>query len=232
MKTIGVIGGMSWESTLHYYRLLNEGVRDRRGGLSSASILLSSVDFAPIARMQAEGRWDEAGALLAEVAVRLERGGAGFVVLATNTMHCVAPAIEQAVGIPLLHIADPTGAAAVAAGVRRVGLLGTRFTMEQPFYRQRLSERHGLEVLVPDEAARALVHRVIYDELCRGRIEPASRAAFRAVAADLVAAGAGAVIAGCTEIGMLLEAGDVAVPLFDTTALHAAAAVGWALADE
>jgi aspartate racemase len=231
MKTIGVIGGMSWESTLHYYRLLNEGVRARCGGLSSAQLLLYSVDFAPIERMQAEGRWDDAGSELARVAALLARGGADFLVLATNTMHCVADRIEAAVTIPLLHIADATGEAIAARGLRRVGLLGTRFTMEQPFYRERLSGRYGLEVLVPGDEERALVHRVIYDELCRGRIEPASRAAYRRVAANLVAAGAEGVILGCTEIGMLLSAEDVAAPLFDTTALHAAAAVERALAD-
>jgi aspartate racemase len=231
MKTIGLIGGMSWESTLQYYRLLNEGVRAQRGGLTSARLLLYSVDFAPIERMQAEGRWDDAGAALAAVAARLEQGGADFLVLATNTMHCVAAAIEAAVSIPLLHIADAAGAAIVGRGLGRVGLLGTRFTMEQPFYRERLRARHGLDVIVPPDDERALVHRVIYDELCRGRVEPASRAAYRRIAAALVAAGAEGVILGCTEIGMLLGADDVTVPVFDTTALHAAAAVTWALAE-
>ena len=228
MKTIGLIGGMSWESSLHYYRLINEGVRARLGGLHSAQLLLHSVDFAPIERMQAEERWDDAGAALADAAAGLERGGAGCVVLCTNTMHRVADAIAARVRIPLLHIADATGEAVRARGLLRVGLLGTRFTMEQPFYRDRLSERHGLELLTPDADARALVHRVIYDELCLGRIEPASCAAFAGIAAALVAAEG--VIFGCTEIGMLLAPSDVAVPTFDTTLLHAAAAVDWALA--
>jgi aspartate racemase len=229
MKTIGLIGGMSWESSLHYYRLINEGVRARLGGLHSAQLLMCSVDFAPIERMQVEERWDDAGAALAEAAAGLERGGAECVVLCTNTMHRVAEALTARVRIPLLHIADATAAAVRAQGLARVGLLGTRFTMEQPFYRDRLSERHGLGVLTPDAGERALIHRVIYDELCLGRVEPASRAAFARIAAGLVAAGAEGVIFGCTEIGMLLGAGDVTVPTFDTTVLHAAAAVDWAL---
>jgi aspartate racemase len=229
MKTIGLLGGMSWESSLHYYRLLNEGVKARLGGLCSARILLCSVDFAPIARMQAEGRWDDAGAVLAADAVRLERAGADLLVLGTNTMHRVAGAIEAALTIPLLHIADPTGAAVKRAGIRRVGLLGTRFTMEQPFYRERLERLHGLQVITPGEADRALVHRVIYDELCLGTIDPRSREEYKRVAAALVAAGAEGVIFGCTEIMMLLGAGDVSVPSFDTTVLHAAAAVDAAL---
>jgi len=230
VQTIGLIGGMSWESTLHYYRLINEGVKARLGGLHSARLLLASVDFAPIAAHQAAGRWDEAGDLLAVEAAALERAGAAFVVLCTNTMHRVAPAIAARVSIPLVHIADPTARAILGRGLRRVGLLGTRFTMEEAFYRERLRARHGLEVLVPPEADRALVHRVIYDELCLGRIDPASRAAYRRVAADLVAAGAEGVIFGCTEIMMLLGADDLPVPTFDTTALHAGAAVDLSLA--
>jgi aspartate racemase len=231
MKTIGLIGGMSWESSLHYYRLINEGVKARLGGLHSAQLLLYSVDFAPIARLQAEARWSEAGAALAEVAARLERAGADFVVLCTNTMHLVADAIEARVQIPLLHIADCTAAALRAQGIARVGLLGTRFTMEQPFYRQRLEQRHGLTVLTPPEPDRIELHRIIYDELCLGRVEAASREAVRRMAAELVAAGATGVILGCTEIMMLLAPADVAVPTFDTTTLHAAAAVARALAD-
>jgi aspartate racemase len=231
MKTIGLIGGMSWESTLQYYRLLNEGVRARLGGLSSAQVLLHSVDFAPIARMQSEGRWDDAGAELARVAALLARGGADFLVLAANTMHCVADRIEAAVTIPLLHIADAAGAAIRARGLGRVGLLGTRFTMEQPFYRERLRGRYGLDVIVPRDDERALVHRVIYEELCQGRMEATSRQAYRSIAAALVADGAEGVILGCTEIGMFFGSDEVTVPLFDTTVLHAAAAVERALAD-
>ena len=227
---IGLLGGMSWESTQHCYRLLNEGVRARLGGLHAAQILLYSIDFAVVEQLQAAGRWADAGALLADGAARLERGGADFVVLATNTMHKVAAAIEAGVGIPLLHIADPTGAAIAARGLTRVGLLGTRFTMEQAFYRDRLAERFGLDVRVPPAAARQVVHDVIYDELCRGRIEPGSRRRLGDIAAGLAAEGAEGLILGCTELMLLLTQADVAIPLFDTTALHAEAAVERALA--
>lgn len=230
MKVIGLIGGMSWESTVPYYRLINEGVKARLGGLHSAKIVLYSVDFAEIERLQHSGEWDEAGALLADAARALERAGADFVVLCTNTMHKVAPAIEAAVAIPLLHIADPTAAAIHQAGLSCVGLLGTRFTMEQDFYRARLTDRHGIDVVIPDDDDRALVHRVIYEELCLGRVEEASRLAYRDVIQRLVAQGAQGVILGCTEISMLVGVEDAAVPLFDTTGLHAAAAVQVALA--
>lgn len=230
MKVIGLIGGMSWESTVPYYRLINEGVKARLGGLHSAKIVLYSFDFAEIERLQHRGEWDEAGALLADVARVLERAGADFVVLCTNTMHKVAPAIEAAVAIPLLHIADPTAAAIHQAGLSCVGLLGTRFTMEQDFYRARLTDRHGIDVVIPDDDDRALVHRVIYEELCLGRVEEASRLAYRDVIQRLVAQGAQGVILGCTEISMLVGVEDAAVPLFDTTGLHAAAAVQAALA--
>ena len=229
MLTIGVLGGMSWESTLHYYRLLNEGVRERAGGLSSAKILLWSVDFAPVAAMQAEGRWEDAGALLGDAGAALERAGADFLVLATNTMHRVAGAIEARTKIPLLHIADPTGEAVRARGLRRVGLLGTRFTMEQAFYKERLSRVHGLEVSVPPEEDRTAVHRIIYEELCKGEVREASRDAYRRIAASLIQGGAEAIIFGCTEIMMLLQPEDASVPVFDTTALHAEAAVERAL---
>lgn len=230
MKVIGLIGGMSWESTVPYYRLINEGVKARLGGLHSAKIVLYSVDFAEIERLQHRGEWDEAGALLADAARALERAGADFVVLCTNTMHKVAPAIEAAVAIPLLHIADPTAAPIHQAGLSCVGLLGTRFTMEQDFYRARLTDRHGIDVVIPDDDDRALVHRVIYEELCLGRVEEASRLAYRDVIQRLVAQGAQGVILGCTEISMLVGVEDAAVPLFDTTGLHAAAAVQVALA--
>src|SRR5579859_21372 len=205
MRTIGLLGGMSWESTLLYYRLVNEEVRALLGGLASAKLLLYSVDFAPIARMQAEDRWDEAGAVLADAAAALERGGADFVVLCTNTMHKVAGAIEARVRIPLLHIVDPTATAIQARGLRRVGLLATRFTMEQPFYADRMRERFGLDVLVPPKEDRDLVHRVIYDELCVGRVLEESREEYRRIAEGLVEAGAEGIIFGCTEIGMLLS---------------------------
>ncbi|MEH6414652.1 aspartate/glutamate racemase family protein [Pseudomonas sp. CGJS7] len=224
MKTLGLLGGMSWESTLPYYRLINETVRERLGGLHSAKLLLYSVDFAEVERLQHAGDWDAAGALLGRAATSLRDGGAQVLVICTNTMHKVADAVEAASRLPLLHIADPTGAAIRAAGLQRVGLLGTRFTMEQEFYRQRLIERHGLEVLVPEASEREIVHRVIYEELCLGQIREESRQAYRRIIAGLVARGAQGVILGCTEIGLLIGPDDVATPLFDTTALHARAA--------
>ncbi len=229
MKTIGLIGGMSWESTIPYYRSINETVRDLRGGLHSAKIVMVSVDFDEIERLQRVGDWDTAGSLLADCGRRLALAGADFLVLCTNTMHKVAPAIEAAAGIPLLHIADPTAAAIRAAGLQTVGLLGTRFTMEQEFYRARLEQQHGLRVVVPVEAGRELVHRVIYEELCQGRVLDASRDGYRAVMRQLVDAGAEAIIFGCTEIGLLVRPADSPVPVFDTTALHARKAAEFAL---
>lgn len=229
MKTIGLIGGMSWESTLPYYRLINEGVKRRLGGLHSAKILLYSVDFHQIERLQHAGQWDEAAACLADIAGRLEQAGADGLVLCTNTMHCVAGAIENAVSIPLIHIADATAVPIRRSGITTVGLLGTRFTMEQPFYRGRLESPHGLRVLVPEEADRQTAHRVIYDELCLGETKSASREAYRAIVNRLVEKGAEGIIFGCTEIGLLLSANDSSVPVFDTTALHAEAAVDWVL---
>ncbi|CAA9345563.1 MAG: Aspartate racemase [uncultured Lysobacter sp.] len=229
MKTLGLIGGMSWESTVPYYRLINQVVAERLGGLHSARLLLYSVDFAQIERLQQMGDWDAAGEVLADAARALRAGGAELLVICTNTMHKVADAVEAASGLPLVHIADATAQAITSLGLQRVGLLGTRFTMEQRFYIERL-ERHGLEVLVPDDAQRDLVHRVIYDELCRGRIEAASRGAYRDIIASLVERGAQGVILGCTEIGLLVQPGDASVPLFDTAALHARAAALAALA--
>ena len=230
MKTIGLIGGMSWESTIPYYRQINELTKQRLGGLHSARIVLYSVDFHDIERLQHSGHWDAAGALLADAARALQAAGAYFVVVCTNTMHKVAAQIEAAVSIPLLHIADPTAAAIKHAGHVVVGLIGTRFTMEEAFYRDRLRDRHGLRVIVPDTADRDLVHRVIYDELCLGNALPGSRAEYRRIMSALVAQGAQAIILGCTEISLLVDASDASVPLFDTTALHAAAAVETALA--
>lgn len=229
MKVIGLLGGMSWESSAEYYRIVNQRVRDRLGGLHSARCLMWSFDFAEIEALQHAGRWDEATRLLVEAARRLERGGADFIVLCTNTMHRMADDLQAAIGLPLLHIADPTAALIKAAGLRRVGLLGTAFTMEQDFYKGRLVARHGLEVLVPDARDRALVHRVIYDELVRGVVEPASRAAYREIIGRLVSQGAEAVILGCTEIMLLVRPEDSTVPLFDTTTIHAEAAVELAL---
>ncbi len=231
MKTIGLLGGMSWESTATYYRLLNEGVRAARGGLHSAQVLLHSVDFAPLEALQHAGDWDAIGAQLARDARRVQAGGADFLLLCTNTMHKVAPAIEAAIDIPLLHIADATAEALKRQQVHTVGLLGTGFTMEQDFYKGRLTERHGIEVLVPEQDDRRLVHRIIYEELCLGRIEPTSRSEYLRILDTLAARGAQAVILGCTEIGLLVQQRDTPVPLFDTTAIHAAQAVALALTD-
>ncbi len=228
-RPLGLLGGMSWESTAEYYRLLNQGVAARLGGLHSAPLLLHSVDFAEIAARQQAGDWAGAGAQLAEAARGLERAGAAALLLCTNTMHHVADTIEAAVSIPLLHIVDPTGEALRGAGIRRAGLLGTRFTMELPFWQARLRERHDVEVLVPEPDDRALVHRVIYEELCRGVVDAESRAAYRAVMARLAARGAEGIILGCTEITLLVSAADTPLPVFDTTALHAAAGVAYLL---
>ncbi|MCW2848527.1 MAG: aspartate/glutamate racemase family protein [Marmoricola sp.] len=228
MRTIGLIGGMSWESTAIYYRLANEMVRERLGGLHSARIVMTSVDFAEVEELQASGRWDRAGELLATEAARLEAAGADFLVLCTNTMHKVADAIDVATKIPLLHLGDVTADAVRSAGLDRVALLGTAFTMSQDFYRGRL-ESHGLEVLVPDEAEQAVVHRVIYDELCRGVVLTDSRRAYVDIVDRLVARGAQGVILGCTEIELLLSPEDLDVPSFPTTRLHVEAAVHQAL---
>lgn len=226
---IGMIGGMSWESSAQYYRLANELVRDRLGGLHSARCVLASVDFADIETLQAQGRWDEAGAVLADVARGLERAGADLLVLCTNTMHLVADQVQDAVAIPLLHLADVTAAAVTAAGVGTVGLLGTAFTMEQPFYRDRLTG-HGLQVLVPPPADRAQVHRIIFDELCRGVLLDSSRQVLREVITRLAGDGARGVVLGCTELELLVGDADSPVPLFATTRLHVQAAVEASLA--
>lgn len=228
MKTIGLIGGMSWQSTIPYYRILNEAVRDALGGFHSARVILYSVDFAEIETLQRAGRWEESAVQLTGVARALEGAGADVLVIGTNTMHIVADEIAANIGIPLLHVADATAAAVLASGARTVGLLGTRFTMEKEFYRRRL-ESHGLRVLIPGQADRDEVHRVIFEELVQGRIEPRSRESYRHVVADLVAAGAQAIIFGCTEIGLLIDQSDSAVPVFDTTTIHAQAAARWAL---
>ncbi|MFG0834302.1 aspartate/glutamate racemase family protein [Aeromonas bivalvium] len=232
MKCIGLLGGMSWESTVSYYQALNRGVRAELGGLHSARVLLNSVDFAEIERLQHAGDWPATARLLANEARRLQAGGAQCLLIATNTMHKVAPEIAAAIDIPLIHIADATARRLQADGVARVGLLGTRFTMEQDFYKGRLETQFGLEVLVPGEAQRERVHRIIYDELCLGQIREPSRAEYLAIIAELAAAGAQAVILGCTEIALLLGDARAAVPLYDTTAIHAEAAVAWSLARE
>lgn len=229
-KTIGLIGGMSWESTVPYYRAINEAVRSRLGGLHSARLVLYSVDFEEIELLQRTDRWDVAGQVLGDAGRALAAAGADFLLICANTMHKVASAVQAAAGLPLLHIADATAEAILAAGHRRVGLLGTRYTMEHEFYRERLMHPHGLEVMVPDAPDRALVHRVIFDELCRGQVLEPSRAEYRRIIAALVSRGAEAVILGCTEISLLVGAADASVPLFDTTVIHAQRAVDWALA--
>jgi aspartate racemase len=229
MKTIGLVGGMSWESTVEYYRMINRDVRDRLGPLHSARIVLASVDFAEVEALQEAGRWAEAGRLLAAEARKVEGAGADLLLLCTNTMHKVADAVQAAVSIPLLHIADAAAARVRAAGLLTVGLLATRFTMEEDFYRGRLAERHGLSVIVPGAADRALVHRVIYEELCAGAIEAASKAEYLRVIDTLIGEGAQGIVLGCTEVGLLIKPEDVAVPVFDSTEIHARAAVDAAL---
>lgn len=230
MKTIGLIGGMSWESTVPYYQIINRVVASELGGLHSAKLLLYSVDFAEVERLQRDDRWEEAGSFLSEAALVLENAGAELLVLCTNTMHRVAPAIEARTQIPLVHIADVTARAICAAGISTVGLLGTRFTMEHDFYRGRFENEFGLTVHVPDGDSRDRVHDVIYTELCRGIVSEQSREDYRRVVSELAAKGAEAVILGCTEIGTLLRPEDVAIRLFDTTQLHAEAAATLALA--
>ena len=230
MKTIGLLGGMSWESTQTYYRLLNEGVKTRLGGLHSAKIVLYSVDFADIEALQHKGEWGATARILSDAALSLEKAGADFLVIGTNTMHKVAPEIEQVLRIPLLHIADATAKVLARDGISRVGLLGTRFTMEQAFYRERL-EKAGIDVVIPDEPQRHLIHRVIYEELCLGQIVADSRRAYLEVVDSLAERGAEAVILGCTEIGLLIRQADTPVPLYDTTGIHAAQAVELALAE-
>lgn len=229
MKTIGLIGGLSWESSAQYYRIINQEVRRRLGGVHSAKSLMVSVDFGAVEALQHAGEWDALGDLMAASARQLEAGGADFVVLATNTMHVLADRIEAAVAIPLLHIADPCGAAIKAAGLARVALTGTRFTMEGPFYRDRLAARFGIECLVPEADERAELHRIIYEELVAGEVRESSRQTLNAILASLAERGAEGVILGCTEIMLLARQQDSALPLFDTTTLHALAAVERAL---
>lgn len=229
MKVIGLLGGMSWESTALYYRILNQQVKQQLGGLHSAELVLWSVDFQRIEQLQTAGEWQQAGEILAEAARNLERAGAQFIVLCTNTMHKVAAQISAATDIPLLHIADATGRRIQQAGIRKVGLLATRFTMEQDFYRGRIQQQFGLEVMTPNEADRLFVHKVIYHELCLGEINPSSRRRYREIMQSLVAQGAEAIILGCTEITLLVDATDASVPLFDTTLIHAEEAVIQAL---
>lgn len=229
MKTIGLLGGMSWESSKEYYRIINQAVQARLGGASSARMLLYSVNFAELEDLRLQGRWQEVTALLVAAAQSIEAGGADFLLLCTNTMHKMAEEIQAGIRIPFLHIADATAAAVRSRRLSSVGLLGTRITMEEDFYKGRLNSKHGLQVLIPDEADREIVHRVIYGELVRGRIEPASRQEFIRIVSGLAGRGAEGIILGCTEIGLLIKQGDTALPLFDTTEIHALAAVDYAL---
>ncbi|GAA6130234.1 aspartate/glutamate racemase family protein [Halopseudomonas sabulinigri] len=231
MQTIGLLGGMSWESTQSYYAVINQGIKQQLGGLHSARLVLYSVDFAEIEALQQRGDWAAAAQILSQAAQSLQAAGADFLVIATNTMHKVAPEIQQQITIPLLHIADATAMVLKQQNINRVGLLGTAFTMEQAFYRERL-EAQGIEVLVPDAAERAEVHRIIYEELCLGNLVEASRSAYLQIIAALAERGAQGVILGCTEIGLLVQQADTHVPLYDTTAIHAAATVTQALASQ
>ena len=230
MKTIGLIGGMSWESSIEYYRIINETAKTKLGALHSARSIMYSVDFADIETLQHQGRWHEAAQLLMGAAKSLENGGADFVVICTNTMHKVADEIQAHINIPLLHIADATAQRIKESGIRRIGLLGTRFTMEEDFYKARLAQKYGLDVMIPDAPEREIVHRVIYDELVMGKIRQGSRNKYVDIIERLVRNGAQGVILGCTEIGLLVHPGDCEVPLFDTTRIHAEAAVEYALA--
>ncbi|MBK8783299.1 MAG: aspartate/glutamate racemase family protein [Anaerolineales bacterium] len=231
MKTIGLIGGMSWESSIEYYRIINETAKEKLGGLHSAKSLMVTVDFAEIEKLQHEDRWDEAGQILVECAQDLERGGADFIVLCTNTMHKLADQIIANVNIPFLHIADATAEKIKTAGIKRIGLLGTRFTMEHDFYKGRLIQNFGLDVLVPNEADREIVHRVIYDELVLGKIVDGSREEYKRIMELLIAQGAEGIILGCTEIELLVNQSDSRAPLFPTTLIHAVSAVEYALKD-
>lgn len=225
MNTIGLLGGMSWESTLSYYKAINEGVKKRLGGLHSAQIALYSVDFDPIEKLQHEGNWDGTAEILTEAAQRIEAAGADFLLICTNTMHKVAPQIESGINIPLIHIADATAETLVSRGIQKVGLLGTAFTMEQDFYKGRLTDKYGLDVIVPDANDRSFIHRVIYEELCLGTVTAEAKDGYLLVTDRLAAEGAEAVILGCTEIGLLVKQEDTEVDLFDTTEIHAQAAV-------
>lgn len=231
MKTIGLLGGMSWESTTEYYKLINQGIKRSLGDLNSAQIILRSVNFQEIEELQSQGNWSEAGIKLAEYAVSLQKGGADFLVICTNTMHKVVPSIEQSISIPILHIADATGEKLIEHGVRKVALLGTKITMEQDFYKKRLSDKYGLQVSIPNESDREIIHDVIYQELCLGIINKESRAEYQRIIKGLSQQGAEAVILGCTEIGLLISQKDACLPLFDTSSIHAEKTIEFALMD-
>ena len=225
MKTVGLLGGMSWESSIEYYRIINKAVRERLGGLHSAKCVMYSVDFAEISELQYKGMWDEATEMMIDAARRLQNGGADSVLICTNTMHKMADDVQANIDIPLLHIVDETAKEIKATGLKKVGLLGTKFTMEQDFYRERLVKKFGLEVIIPGDGEREIVNSVIYDELCRGKVDPSSKVKFIEIIENLAARGAEGVILGCTEIPILVNQEDVQIPLFDTTQIHALAAV-------
>lgn len=229
MKTLGLLGGMSWESTTTYYQEINRRVRQVQGGLHSAKCIVFSFDFAEIEQLQSAGKWDEAGALLDDASAKLKLAGADAIVLCTNTMHCVSDGIEAAAQLPLIHIVDPTADHILQSGFKSVGLLGTRFTMEKSFYKDRLADKYGLRVIVPGEQDRETVHSIIYTELCNGIITESSRQAYHQVIGRLAAAGAECLILGCTEIGLLIKAAESQLPVFDTAEIHAAAAADWAM---
>ena len=229
MKTIGMIGGMSWESSIEYYRIVNQAVRNKLGGLHSAKSIMYSVEFAEIEELQHQNQWDKLAEIMVEAGRSLERGGADFVIICTNTMHKLYDEVQQSIKIPMLNIADATAEKIKTEGIDRIALLGTRFTMEEDFYKGRLVEKYGLEVMIPSPEQMETVHRVIYDELCAGIIEPDSKKRYAAIIQDMVAQGAGGVILGCTEIGLLVKPEDSPVTLFDTTEIHARAAVDYAL---
>ena len=229
MKTIGLLGGMSWESTAEYYRMINEAVNERLGGLHSADMVIYSVDFDDIERLQHEGEWAQLTEKMVSGALRLQNAGAHFLVIATNTMHMMADEVERRMSIPLLHIADATAEEIKKRGIETAGLLGTRFTMEEDFYKGRLIKRHGLQVLIPVQEQREMIHGVIYEELCRGIVNDASKRSYHRVVEDLASQGAQGIILGCTEIGLLIQQEETGVALFDTAEIHARKAVDWAL---
>ncbi len=229
MKTIGLIGGMSWESTAHYYTELNLGINSALGGLHSAQVLLYSVDFGPIERLQTKGDWERLGDIMADAARKVEKGGADFLLICTNTMHKLSGAVEKAVNIPLLHIADATAQVLVHDKIKKIGLLGTAYTMEQAFYKDQLISKFDLDVITPEKEDRKIIHDIIFNELCLGKVTDKSRKAYINISEKLVQKGARGIILGCTEIGMLLKQKDIDIPLYDTTRIHAAKAVEWAL---
>lgn len=229
MKTIGLLGGMSWESTVEYYRIINETAREKLGGLHSAKIVLNSVDFAEIEFLQRQGRWDEATTLMISAAQQVERGGGDFLLICTNTMHKMAEAIQKQIQIPILHIADATAQEVKKVGCKKIGLLGTKFTMEDTFYKGRLIDPHQLDVVIPNARDRQIIHRIIYDELCLGKIDPDSKSQYIRIMDDLISQGAQGIILGCTEISLLVQQADSTVPLFDTTRIHAEAAFALAM---